>query len=187
MADCYTFSDIAEAVSCSDADNVAGTTSEIEVGYADDVAVWPDKPSAEGSAMTFAAAGTLTGNLTVKKGAARCKVVFTRNTGEFTMTEQGEAGGENVLYSVTLERAKMTAEIFGFLNATRGRRLWAKVTDKNGNKYLLGDAINQAYRVPADAVTTGKESSSVNKVPIKIEYVASRNLVWTGDVEEANS
>lgn len=188
MGNCINFSDIEEVVSCTDSDNVAGTSAQVEIGYADDVTAWPDLPAPSGdSGMSFDEAGKLAGNLTLKKGAARCKLTFTRNTGEFTMTEQGEAGGENVLYELVLERSKMTAEIFGFMNATRGRRLWVKVTDKNGQTYLMGDKTNQAYRVAADAATTGKATSDINKVPIKFEYVSPRNLVWTGDVEEANS
>lgn len=187
MANCITFTDIQELVSC-EGDNIPGTTAEVEIGLADDVMSWPDLPSgSEESPLTFEAAGKITGNLTLKKDATRCKIVFTRNTGEFTLTEQGDPGSENVLAALTLERSKMTPEIFGFLNATRGRRLWALVTDKNGQKYLMGDKVNQAYRVAADAATTGKATSDANKVPIRIEYVSPRHLIFTGEVETANS
>lgn len=183
MANCIGFTDIEELTSC-DGDNVPGTAAEVEIGLADDVLTWPSHPSGSSvTSLTFMQAGSIVGNLVLKTGATRCKMVFTRNTGEFTLTEQGDAGSENVLYSLSLERSKMNAEIFGFLNATRGRRLWIKVTDKNGQKYLMGDAVNQAYRVAADAATTGKATTDANKVPIKFEYVSPRHLVFDGEVE----
>ncbi len=187
MAKCVNFTDINEVVSCADGDNVAGTAAAVEIGLADEVAAWPDFPASSGEGMSFEQAGTISGNLSLKKGASRCKLTFTRNTGEFTMTEQGEAGSENVLYALTLERSKMTAEIFGFLNATRGRSLWIKVTDKNGQSYLMGDEVNHAYRVAGDAATTGKATTDANKVPIRFEYVCPRNLVFAGSVEELAS
>ena len=184
MPKCVNFTDINEIASCSEGDNVAGTAAVVEIGLAEEVATWPDFPSSAGEGMSFEQAGTIDGNLSLNNGARRCKLTFTRNTGEFTMTEQGEPGSENVLYSLTLERSKMSAEIFGFLNATRGRSLWIKVTDKNGQSYLMGDKTNHAYRVAGDAATTGKASADANKVPIKFEYVCPRNLVFAGNIEE---
>lgn len=178
-----------EAVSCTDQDNIAGMAQEIEIGFHEDVTSYPDKPApSESAAMTMEEAGELDGDLTIKSGAKTCKFTFTDGTGEFTMTEQGEAGGENVLYKASFERAKMSVAVFGFLNATRGRKLWAVVTDKNGTRYLLGDEVNHAKRVPADAATTGVDSGSdVNKVPISIEYVGARHLIFTGKVVKAGA
>ncbi|MCQ2257595.1 MAG: hypothetical protein MJZ41_06325 [Bacteroidaceae bacterium] len=188
MANCVDLADIMEAVSCADSDNIAGVAQEIEIGFHEDVTSYPDKPSSSSGAMSMEDAGELDGDLTIKSGAKTCKFTFTDGTGEFTMTEQGEAGGENVLYKATFERAKMSSAVFGFLNATRGRKLWAVVTDKNGTKYLLGDDVNHAKRVAADAATTGTDSASdVNKVPVSIEYVGARHLVFTGNVIKAGA
>lgn len=183
MDNCYSFADINEAVNCVDADNVAGTSAQVEVAYADDVTVWPEMPKpSSGEPMSFAQAGTLTGDITLSPGAKTCKLTFTRNTGKFDMQEQGEAGCESVLYSLTLERAKMNAEVLGFLNATRGRRLVILVTDKNGTKYLMGDKVNAAYRVQGDAATTGQAPTDGNKVPMRFEYVCPRHLVYSGNI-----
>lgn len=184
MANCITFADIEEQV-CAAADNVPGVAQTVEIGLADDVLTWPDMPagSAE-SPLTMEAAGKLVDNLVLKKDAARCKFTYTRNSGEFTMTEQGDPGYESVLCAFTFDRAKISADVLGFLNATRGRRLFAVVTDKNGQKYLMGDKVNAAYRVAADAVTTGAGTTDANKVPVKIEYVCPRHLVFTGSVTE---
>lgn len=188
MANCVNLSDIEEAVSCSDIDNIAGTSAQVEIGYADEVQSWPTFPAPSGdTAMTFDEAGTLSENLILASTATTCKLTFTRDTGEFTMTEQGEAGGENVLYKLSLDRSKMNAKVFGFMNSTRGRRLWVVVTDKNGTKYLLGDKVNQAYRVAADAATTGKAQTDINKVPISFEYVSPRHLVFTGSIQKGAS
>lgn len=185
MANCVNLSDIDEAVSCADIDNIAGTSAQVEIGFADEVESWPSFPAPSGeSSMSFDEAGTLSENLVLKTAATTCTLTFTRDTGEFTMTEQGEAGGENVLYKLSLDRSKMNAKVFGFMNSTRGRRLWVRVVDKNGTQYLMGDKTNQAYRVAADAATTGKAQTDINKVPISFEYVCPRHLVFTGSIQK---
>ena len=100
-----------------------------------------------------------------------------------TITDQGETGGESCLYELNITRAKMSQVIFGFENATRGRRLGLIVTDKNGNRYLLGDKLNAARRVAADASTTGKVGTDLNKSALKFTYACPRKLMYTGDVE----
>lgn len=185
MAKCINLADIDEAVNCQDFDNVAGVMQEVEVGFAEDVANWPKRPApASGEPMDLKAAGELDGDLVLVEGAKTCKLYFSDETGEFTMTDQGEKGGENVLYQLDLERAKMSSEVLGFLNATRGRKLFLIVTDKNGIRFLMGDKINSAHRIAADAATSGKASSDVNKVPMRFTYVCPRNLVFVGEVVE---
>ena len=68
------------------------------------------------------------------------------------------------------------------MNATRGRKLFFIVTDKNGKKYLLGDKLNGAVKVAGDAATTGTVPTDRNGVPLRFTYACPRNLVYDGDV-----
>lgn len=186
MNTCVTLADIDEAVSCQDLDNLAGIVQEIIYGFWEDVATWPDlpAPSATGgdtTAMTLTQAGAWSGDIAMKSGTRAYKLVVQDNSGEFTMTDQGEAGGESVLYELSVVRTKMNATIFGFENATRGRRMFFIVTDKNGVSYLMGDRLNAARKVTADATTTGAQQTDLNKVPMKFQYACPRKLVYTGD------
>ena len=182
---CISLADIDEAISCAELDNLAGIVQTIIYGYWDDVDVWPDFPApASNSSMTLAEAGSWDGAVTMKEGKYAHKLVVTDEAGTLTITDQGEPGGENVRYTLDVERAKMNAVIFGFENATRGRRLFIIVRDKNGVAYLMGDKINAAKRVAADASTTGtKGDSDVNKTPLRFQYDCPRKLVYTGDPE----
>ncbi|WP_289292851.1 hypothetical protein [Bacteroides sp. 41_26] len=183
---CIELADIDEAVSCADLDNLAGVVQSLVYGYWEDVASWPDlpAPSGEAATMSFADAGAWDGDLVMKAGCRAYQLVFTDDSGELTISDQGETGGESCKYELAITRAKMSQVIFGFENATRGRRLFLIVTDKNGNRYLMGDKLNAARKVAADASTTGKVGTDLNKTPLKFDYSCPRKLMYTGDVEK---
>lgn len=183
---CIELADIDEIVSCADLDNLAGVVQSLVYGYWEDVASWPDlpAPSGEAAAMSFAEAGAWDGDLVMKAGCRAYQLVFTDESGELTITDQGETGGESCKYELAITRAKMSQVIFGFENATRGRRLFLIVTDKNGNRYLMGDKLNAAKKIAADASTTGKSGTELNKTPLKFSYSCPRKLMYTGDVEK---
>ena len=180
---CIQLADIDRGVSCADYDNLAGVVKRIQYGYWDDVASWPSLPEGTNeSPLTLAAAGKWAGDLVLKPGVAAHTLEFTDGTGVLTMTDQGERDGESVLYQLDLVRSKMTDVILGFMNATRGRKMFFVVTDKNGVKYLMGDRLNGARRVAGDAATTGTASTDRNGVPLRFTYECPRNLVFEGDV-----
>lgn len=180
---CINLSDIDEAVACVDLDNLAGVVQEVIYGYWEDVATWPDLPApADDASMSFEEAGAWDGDVVMKNGCRAYKLVFTDESGELQITDQGETGGESCKYSLDIVRAKMSKVIFGFENATRGRRLFLIVTDKNGNSYLMGDKLNACRKVAGDASTTGKTGTDLNKTPLKFEYNCPRKLMYTGDM-----
>lgn len=183
---CISLADIDEAISCAELDNLAGIIQIVYFGYWDDVDVFPEfpAPAEAGTPMTFEQAGKWVGNVAMKEGKYIHKLVVTDGTGHLDITDQGEAGGESVRYQLDIERAKMNAVIFGFENATRGRRLIIFVKDKNGTVYLLGDKLNACKRVAADASTTGTApDSDANKTPLRFQYDCARKLIYTGDPE----
>ena len=186
MPNCITLADIDEALSCADLDNVSGVVSSVIYGYWDDVATWPDlpAPSSSSTSMDFATAGAWDGDVVMKSGTRAFKVNFTDETAELTLTDQGEAGAENVLYELSFSRSKMSEVIFGFENACRGRRMFLIVTDRNGKSYLMGDKLSAARKVAGDASTTGAKTTDNNRTNIKFQYVCPRKLIYTGDVED---
>lgn len=180
---CIELADIDELVSCQDIDNLAGIVQEVIYFYWEDVATWPDLPTpSDDGTMSLEEAGAWDGDVVMKEGCRAYKLVFTEDSGELTITDQGETGGESCRYELTVTRAKMSKVIFGFENATRGRRLGLIVTDKNGSCYLFGDKLNAAHKVAADASTTGKSGTELNKTPLKFGYDCPRKLMYTGDV-----
>lgn len=182
---CIELADIDELVSCDDIDNLAGIVQSVIYFYWEDVAAWPDFPKpADDATMSLEQAGAWDGDVVMKAGCRAYQLTFTEDSGELTITDQGEAGGESCKYELSITRAKMSKVIFGFENATRGRRLGLIVTDKNGNSYLMGDKLNAAHKVAADASTTGKSGTELNKTPLKFSYDCARKLMYTGDMAE---
>lgn len=180
---CITLANLDGAVSCADYDNVAGIVDSIIFGYHEDVASWPEMP--EGSVeqpLELAAAGELVGDLVMKTGTCAHKLSFTDGTGHFDMTDQGEEGAESVLYQLDIIRSKINNVILGFMNATRGRKMFFIVTDKNGQSYLMGDALNGARRIAADAASTGTAATDRNSAPLRFTYTCPRNLIYKGDL-----
>lgn len=182
MTNCVNLADIDQAVNCAELDNVPGVAQEIIYGYWEDVATWPKLPAPVSEGMSLSEAGEWNGDLVMKTGTRAYKLVMTDDSGELTFTDQGETGGESVLMELSIHRAKISSVIFGFENATRGRRLFLIVKDRNGQFYLMGDQNVAAKRVAADATTTGKASTDLNKVPLKFSYTCPRKLIYTGDV-----
>ena len=179
---CIQLADIDEAQLCADLDNVGGVIQELIYGYWDEVATWPDLPApTANAAMTFEEAGAWDGDVVMKAGSKAQKLVFTDETGELTLTDQGETGGESCKYELSVIRAKMTKQLFGFENAIRGRRIFIISKDKNGNAYLMGDKLTACRKVVADASTTGKAASERNQLPLKFAYDCPRKLMYTGD------
>ena len=134
--------------------------------------------------MTFEEAGEWDGDLVMKAGCKAQKFVFTEETGELSLTDQGETGGESCKYELSVIRAKMTKQLFGFENAIRGRHIFIITKDKNGNAYLMGDRLTACRKVVADASTTGKAASERNQLPLQSAYDCPSKLMYTGDTTE---
>ena len=185
MGNCVTLANIDAAVACQDLDKMGGIVSKLIFGYHDDVAVWPDFPSpaAAAGSMTMEEAAVLDGDVVMKDGTCAYEVAFTDETGDFSIQDQGETGGESFAYNLTIVSAKMRKAIFGFENATRGRKMFFIVQDNNGNRYLLGDKRNGARKVTSDGSTTGSKTSDRNQNTLKYLYNCPRKLFYEGDSE----
>lgn len=182
---CINLADMDAAVSCADYDNLGGIVQQLIYGYYDDVATWPELPAGtDSAAIDITTAGKWVGDIVMKSGKRAYRMEFTDEQGEFTMADQGEVGGESVLCQLDIVKAKINSTILGFMNATRGRKMFFIVTDKNGVSYLMGDKLNAAKKVPGDAVTTGKATTDLNRVPLRFTYVCPRNLVYEGDTKK---
>lgn len=181
---CIQLADLMPAMNCVDLDNRAGVVSEILFGYAEEVATWPELPAPDSETpLTFAEAGIWDGPLTMANGCNMYKFAFTDEQAELKISESGETGGESVLYELTVSRARLQKEVFGFLNALKGRNLVIIVSDKNGNKYLMGDKLSPARKVAGDGSTTGKAATDLNQQSIKFQYYCPRYLMYDGDTE----
>ena len=103
---------------------------------------------------------------------------------EFKITDQGESGGESFLMDLNIISAKMRKKIFGFENATKGRKMFFIVTDNNGTNYLMGDKRRGALRASGDGATTGASSTARNQNTLHYTFTAPRKCVYEGDTED---
>ena len=181
---CIALDDINEALDCKNMDNMGGIVPTIIYGYHEDVATWPDFPVKSEAPLTLDEAGALKTDITMKEGCRAYKFDFTDETGEFKITDQGEPGGESFLYDLNIVAAKMRKKIFGFENATKGRKMFFIVQDNNGTYYLMGDKRRGALRASGDGSTTGSSSTARNQQTLHYTYTCPRKLVYEGDVEK---
>ena len=132
---CYELADIDPALECDAQDNMGGVVESVIFGYHNEVATWPDLPVVKETAMSLDEAGALSGDVVMANGSKAYKFAFTDNTGSFTIKPQGETGGESFLMELTMVSARIRKKILGFMNATKGRKLFFIVEDNNGLRY----------------------------------------------------
>lgn len=172
------------AISMDEMDNMGGIVPTMVYGYWDDVDKWPDFPKlVDAAPITLDAAGALVGDLVMKEGTCAYTMQFTDETGDFKITDQGETGGESYLYDLSIVHAKMRKKLFGFENATKGRRMFFIVQDNNGCRYLMGDKRNGAKKASGDGSTTGTKASDRNQNTLHYTFNAPRKLMYEGDVD----
>lgn len=181
---CYELADIDPALECDAQDNMGGVVESVTFGYHNEVATWPDLPAVEENAMSLDEAGALSGDVVMANGCKAYKFAFTDNTGSFTIKPQGETGGESFQMELNLVAARIRKKILGFINATKGRKLFFIVEDNNGVKYLMGDARRGAILASdSDGATTGSSATERNQTTLKFQYTTPRALVYEGDCE----
>ena len=183
---CVTLADIDLGLSCADQDNMGGIVPQIIYGYCDDVATWPEKPAPAASAttMTLEAAGGLVGDLVMASGARAYKFDFTDDTGSFQIGMQGEKGGESFVETLTIVAQKIRKILLGFMNATKGRKIFIIVKDNNGQYYLMGDKDHGAQLAgDSEGAVTGAAYTERNHVGLTFTYNTPRAYTYEGDVE----
>lgn len=181
---CYELADIDPALECEAQDNMGGLVERLLFGYHNEVATWPDFPTFGESPMSLDKAGALDGDVVMANGCKAYKLVFTDNTGSFTIKPQGETGGESFIMELTIVSARIRKKILGFLNATKGRKLFFIVEDNNGVKYLMGDSRRGAIlAADSDGATTGSSATERNQITLKFQFTTPRALVYEGDCE----
>jgi hypothetical protein len=183
MNKCVTLADIDQNLSCSEQDNMGGIVPSLIFGYWDDVKAWPDFPAvAEAAVPTLEEAGALKGDVVMATGAKAYKFTFTDDAGEFKISPQGEQDGESYLYELSIVSARIRKQIFGFMNATKGRKMFFIVQDNNGEYYLMGDKRRGAKMSTGDGAATGTSATARNQTTMKFHYTCPRALVYEGDV-----
>lgn len=181
---CIALDDINEAMDCENPDNMGGIIPSVIYGYHEDVAVWPEYPTKKTTALTLEEAGTLVGDLVMKEGCRAYKIDFIDEVAEYKITDQGESGSESFLHDLNIVSAKMRKKIFGFENATKGRKMFFIVTDNNGTNFLMGDKRRGAIRASGDGSTTGAGPTARNQNALHYTFTAPRKCVYEGDTED---
>ena len=85
---------------------------------------------------------------------------------------------------LTVVAARIRKKILGFLNATKGHKLFFIVKDNNSVKYLMGDARRSAILASdSDGATTGSSATERNQTTLKFQFTTPRALVYEVDCE----
>ena len=186
MTQCVKLSSIDQKLSCAESDNSGGIVAKVIFGYHDEVAVFPDFPSpaetaAEG--LSLEDAGSLVGDLVMKKGTCAFEFEYTQDSGSLTIAPQGDPGNISFLYTLNLEAARIRRKVLGLMNASKSRKMFFLAQDMNGEWYLLGDKRRGAMLNAGEGAQTGQQATDQNKTALAFTYTSPRALIYTGDTE----
>jgi hypothetical protein len=161
-------------------ENMGGIVQKVCFGFHADVDVFPAKPT---NPLTIAASATLTGDLTMKAGKRMYELYLTDDTGEFKIEPVGEVDGKSFVQHLSVFHPGLQDKIIGFLNFAKNESLVFIVTDSDGQKYLMSDALRPVvYAGAPDGMGTGKETSSRKGVSMEFTYKTSNLYIYTGNI-----
>ena len=79
---------------------------------------------------------------------------------------------------------KIRKILLGFMNATKGRKIFIIVKDNNGQYYLMGDKDHGAQLAgDSEGAVTGAAYTERNHVGLTFTYNTPRAYTYEGDVE----
>jgi hypothetical protein len=171
--------------SLGDKGNMAGIISRIIYGYHEDVAVWPEEPTGETTALELEAAAALIGDVAMKPGTRAFYFDFTEDEGSFKLSPTGEVDATSWMYALSLVKAKIQKKVLGFANASQTRKMFFIVEDENGVRYLMGNKRRGVTLKPGgDGANTGKNGGERNQMTLDFEWRGRKAYVYEGDVDD---
>ncbi len=161
-------------------ENMGGLIQKVYFGYWADVATYPTRPV---NPTTLETSAVLTGDVTMKPGKRMFEMYLTDDTGEFKIESVGEVDGKSYVEHLSLFHPGLQTRILGFINAAKNENLVFIVTDSDGQKYLMGDALRPAiFASSPDGAGTGKTTAARKGVSMEFTYKTTNILVYTGNV-----
>lgn len=163
-------------------DNTGGLI-KVHPFFHKDVATWPTEPEALED-LTMEEYGKLVGDVVFAAGKCASTFFLPPNKGSFQITELGEMGGMSHQYELSIYQHGITAQMLGFMGATKNAKMGFLVIDSNKNAFLMGDKDTGAYRDKGDGSTTGANKTDVPGTTLKYIFPVNNPRLYMGDRED---
>lgn len=169
--------------SCINAEVQAGV-SEVGVYYAkhDDTLVIPEPPKIGDVGADFEGVVTVDEDITFAAGKGFGKIVIQSDTGEVMLALVGNKGNKKTKNSFSFYVASNAKKLLGFVRTFKNIPMIFIVTERDGQKRLIGDKFNPAY-LSEVAGTTGKGGEDDKGIQFTIESFGVP-IVYEGVITE---
>lgn len=154
---------------CLNAELQAGV-SEVGVHYAvhSDITTFPMPINFDDPLFTYEKAVEVTSPIVFAAGKGFGKIVVQSDTGEVQLEAGGNKGNKKLKSIFAFYVAGNDKRLLGFIRARLNTPMLFCVTERNGQKRLVGDKFNPAYMTEVKA-TTGKGGEDDKGVQFSIE------------------
>lgn len=154
--------------------NQGGTGVKFYYGVWDYVASWPSLGSADLEGLV-----TTTGNVTMSAGKYMYRLYGTMDSCELKFEPVGDIDGFSFKATLEIFHPGMQKKILGFMSYIKNENLFFIVTDREGQKYLLGDA-NLPVKFMGGGPTTGKKTDDRKGSAMQFVWYCNAPQVYNG-------
>lgn len=179
MANCFEDVENENLDSCINTELAAGI-SEIGVYYAvhQQALVIPEPPAANDSSASLEEIVTITEDITFPVGKGFAKITIQADSGEVTSDFVGKAGNQKHKETFPFSVAGNSKKVLGWARRYKNIPLIFLVTERDGQKRLIGDKHNPAYITELKG-TTGKGGED-DKIMNFVISAYSHPMVYEG-------
>jgi hypothetical protein len=155
--------------------NQGGTGTLFKYFLHDDVASWPTFNS---TALTDLV--TCIGNVTMKANKYMWSLYGTQDACELKIDPVGDIDCVSFKFTLTIFQPKLQKEMLGFMSGMKNESLGMIVRDREGQKYLLGDAILPVKMVPGSSGGTGMKTEDKKGMNLQFEWYGNKIQIYEG-------
>jgi hypothetical protein len=183
MAGCFDDLPVEDLTACINSEVQAGI-SEVDVRYAihPQITTFPMPKNYGEVGYTYETAVAVTADIVFTAGKGFGKISIMPDSGEVMVDLVGNKGNKKTKSSFPFAVAGNNAKTIGFMRTHKNTPMIFCVTERDGQKRLVGDAFNPAYIVEGKA-TTGKGGEDDKVVNFTFEAYCVP-IIYSGLIQE---
>lgn len=155
--------------------NQGGTSTLFKYFLWDDVQSWPTLGTTDLEGLA-----TCSGNVTMKAGKYMYLLEGTMNSCQMDIEQVGEIDGASFKITITIFHPGLQKKILGFLSLMKNENLGMIAADREGQRYLIGNALLPVKMVPGGTGGTGAKTEDRKGQTLKFEWYCNAVQVYSG-------
>lgn len=180
---CFDELPVEDLDACINSEVQAGV-SEVDVRYAihPQIDVFPMPLNYGEAGYTYETAVAVSADITFQAGKGFGKMNIMPDSGEVKVDLVGNKGNKKTKSSLSFSVAGNSTKLLGFLRTHRNTPMLFCITERDGQKRLIGDRFNPAFIIEAPG-TTGKGGEDDKMVSFTLEAYCVP-IVYSGTIQE---